>query len=162
EPDILSFLSYLMRSRGFQVLEGSTGKECLRLAAEKRPDLILLDVVLPDMDGIEVCGRIKSDPELANIFVMHLSAKRTTLHNQVEGLNEGDDSYITKPVDPDELLARVNALARIRRAEEARQESEKLWQMLIDRMPIGCILNDANFCFTYWNPAAEKIFGYKK
>jgi two-component system, cell cycle sensor histidine kinase and response regulator CckA len=162
EPDILSFLSFLMRSRGFQVLQGSTGEECLRLATEKRPDLILLDVVLPDINGIEVCKRIKANPELSDIFVMHLSARRTAVNNQVEGLNAGADGYITKPIEPDELLARVNALARIKRAEDARKESERLWRMLIDRMPIGCILNDADFCFTYWNPAAEKIFGYKK
>jgi two-component system, cell cycle sensor histidine kinase and response regulator CckA len=162
EPDLLLFLTFLMKRAGYDVIGASTGEESIRKVKEERPDLILLDVVLPDLDGFEICRRIRSDSETKDTFIIILSARRTTVNNQVEGLQAGADGYMTKPVDPDELLARVNAMVRIKRAEDALKQSERFWRTIIDRMPIGCILNDENFCFTYWNPAAERIFGYSK
>src|SRR2546423_15260306 len=100
EPDLLAFLIYLLESAGYETIGAPTGEDCLRHAREARPDLILLDLVLPDIDGIEICKRIKTDPELSSIFIIIFSARRTSVNNQVEGLEAGADGYMTKAVDP--------------------------------------------------------------
>src|SRR2546430_10357518 len=107
DPDILSFVSILLSSSGYEVVEASTGKECLRLVNEKKPDLILLDVILPDINGVEVCKLIKTNLALSDIFIINFSANRTSSSHQIEGLEAGADGYITKPFEPDELLARI-------------------------------------------------------
>jgi PAS domain S-box-containing protein len=121
EPLLLRATSRLLAEAGYQVLEAAAGREGLRLARETRPDLVLLDVMLPDMDGLEVCRRLKVDTELANTFVVLLSGKRIDSGNQAEGLEEGADDYIVRPVSNREFLARVGAMLRIRRAEKMRR-----------------------------------------
>jgi PAS domain S-box-containing protein len=124
--DILSIVSRLLREAGYEVTEAATGQQCLQLAQEEKPDIILLDVNLPDVDGIEVCRRIKADPPLSKILIAHLSATNTSSESQVAGLEAGADAYIVHPVSHRELLARVRALARLKRAEDAlrRQRDE--------------------------------------
>ncbi len=118
EPFLLHSTSRLLTDAGYQVVEAATGSEGLRLAREVRPDLILLDVILPDMDGMEVCRRIKADPALANTFVAMLSGRRIDSASQAEGLEEGANEYIVRPASERELVARVKAMLRIQHAEE--------------------------------------------
>ncbi|MGD9316360.1 MAG: PAS domain-containing protein [Anaerolineae bacterium] len=121
EPLLLRATSRLLVEAGYQVLEAAAGGEGLRLAREARPDLVLLDVMLPDMDGLEVCRRLKADAKLSNTLVVLLSGKKIDSDNQAEGLEEGADDYVVRPVSNRELLARVGAMLRIRRAEEMRR-----------------------------------------
>jgi PAS domain S-box-containing protein len=112
----------LLGRAGYQVLSARTGDECLRIVREQRPDLVLLDVVLPDMSGIEVCRQIKSDERTSGSLVLGISGTLTSGINQAESLDGGADAYITKPIDGPTLLAHVNALLRTKRAEQAIQE----------------------------------------
>jgi two-component system sensor histidine kinase/response regulator len=112
---------------GFEVTEAATGKGALQIAFEKRLELIVLDVNLPDISGLEVCRRLKSDPVTAAIPVLHLSASSTRPDQMVSGLDGGADSYLTEPVDPSVLIATIKALLRARKAEEElRRSNEEL------------------------------------
>jgi signal transduction histidine kinase len=125
-------LSRTLQGGGYRVIEARNGTETLRLADES-PDLITLDVHLPDMDGFEVCRRLKANPRTAHIPVLHISATVTDTDNRVRGL-EAADGYLAEPVSREELLATVGSLLRLKRAErEARlqaSEAEKARQEL--------------------------------
>ncbi len=113
----------ILRMAGFHVLEAATGAEGLRLAAE-RPALVVLDISLPDLDGFEVCRRLKAAAATAAIPVLHLSGVFRGVENKIRGLDTGADGYLTQPVDAAELIATVKALLRLRRAEADLRESE--------------------------------------
>ncbi len=126
-PVVLLGLSELLRSAGYQVLEARNAAEGLRLARENSPELILLDVVLPDINGVELCRRIKGDPETKTLFVVLLSTSETSSGSQVTGLDAGADGYIARPIQNRELLARVQSLLRMQQAEAAlRQAHDEL------------------------------------
>ena len=122
-PAILEPTAGFLRSAGYEVMEASTGEDCLRLAREWRPDLILLDVVLSDLSGVEVCRRIKEDDQTAALFVVLLSHFQVSSDKQVAGLESGADGYIARPIQTRELIARVQAMLRIQRAEAALREA---------------------------------------
>ena len=107
----------VLQRAGFEVHDAGTGREALRLIKEVQPDLALLDVNLPDMNGLEVCHRIKSQEETAAIIVLQISAISISPPQAATALNTGADSYLIEPVDPDVLIATINALLRLRRAE---------------------------------------------
>ena len=112
-----------LRDAGFHVIEAATGAEALRLAREE-PVLITLDINLPDIDGFEVCRRLKNDPATREIPVLHLSASCVGPDNRVRGLDGGADAYLTAPIDQQELVATVKALLRMREAQtEARRRA---------------------------------------
>src|SRR5436190_7164861 len=111
-------LSLLFEQAGFSVQEASTGEEALRLA-EQNPDLVILDVNLPDLDGFEVCRRLRARPATRDVGVVHLSGVHVGADDRTQGLEEGADAYLVKPVEPRELLAHVRALLRVRAAEAA-------------------------------------------
>jgi PAS domain S-box-containing protein len=121
DPHLLAASARLLQKAGYRVLEATTGQEGLHLAKEIRPDLVLLDVVLPDVDGFEVCERIKANDELARAFVVMLSSTKTASDSQAEGLEAGADGYIVRPISNRELVARVQALLRVKRVEDALQ-----------------------------------------
>lgn len=118
-PVVRFNVSHLLQSAGFSVLEASTGAEAWRLAQAALPDLVLLDVMLPDASGIDLCREIKSHPELQKLFVVLLSAIETSPDSQIVGLEAGADAYIARPIENRELLARVQSLWRIKQAESA-------------------------------------------
>jgi two-component system sensor histidine kinase/response regulator len=107
----------LLSRAGFIVHNAATGTEGLKLFAEQSPDLVLLDVNLPDLHGIEVCRRIKSSAAGASVIVLQISASATAAPNATAALNSGADAYLTEPVDPDVLVATVRAMLRLRKAE---------------------------------------------
>jgi PAS domain S-box-containing protein len=159
----LQGVSRIMRGAGYEVLEASNGTDCLRLAREHKPDLILLNVVLPDIDGMEACKRIKSDSETADIYVVLLSSIKTESDGQAEGLEIGADGYIAKPIPNRKLLARVKSLLRLKYAEDRLGVNEERFRgmfenhkatMLLIETVTGKIL-DAN-------KAAERFYGYTK
>lgn len=109
--------SRMLRQAGFEVKEAATGAEALKISMEK-PDLLVLDVNLPDINGLEVCKRIKGDFATETIPVLHLSATSVDTKSRVTGLDSGADAYLVQPVGPEELVATINALLRMKRAEE--------------------------------------------
>lgn len=133
-PVVLMGLCEFLLSAGFEVFEARSGVEGLRLARENSPDLVLLDVMLPDVNGVDLCRRMKSDPELKSLFVVLLSSLQTSTGSQVSGLDAGADGYITRPIENRELLARVQSLLRIQRAEAAlRRTHDELEERVAER-----------------------------
>ena len=132
----------MLRRVGFNVIEAATGEAALELVTQVRPDLIILDVRLPDLNGFEVCRRIKANPTTAFIPVLHLSASFIESRDKAQGLDSGADGYLAQPVEPIELIATVRALLRIRRAEESALILAQEWQSTFDAMNDGvCLLN---------------------
>jgi len=117
--------SKILRQAGFSVLEAQSGDETIRLATLHKPQLILLDVNLPDANGFEVCKQIRSNPELSATTVLHISASSIMPQHQVYGLDSGADGYLVEPMEPSVLIATVNAYLRMRRAEDALRRSNQ-------------------------------------
>jgi two-component system, OmpR family, alkaline phosphatase synthesis response regulator PhoP len=111
EPDILEFLSYNLRKEGFQILVSSNGKNAIEQAKEFIPHLILLDVMMPEMDGIETCEKLREMPEIKNRLIAFLTA-RAEDYSQIAGFEAGGDDYISKPIRPKVLISRINALLK--------------------------------------------------
>ncbi|WP_129776758.1 histidine kinase dimerization/phosphoacceptor domain -containing protein [Peristeroidobacter soli] len=107
----------ILNRAGFQVLEAGTGKEALRLARSASPQLVVLDVNLPDMSGIDVCRQLKSDPDTAGIMVLQVSATNIAVLDRVNSLSAGADSFLVEPMEPEELEAVARALLRLHRVE---------------------------------------------
>jgi diguanylate cyclase (GGDEF)-like protein len=120
DPDIARFVEVNLRSAGYDVTVAGDGEEALERAAELRPDLVLLDVMMPRIDGFEVAQRLRKNPQTANTSIIMLTAKALSA-DKVTGLQSGADDYIIKPFDPIELLARVKGT--LRRAKEMRNLS---------------------------------------
>jgi len=120
DPDIARFVEVNLRSAGYDVAVAGDGEEALERAAELRPDLVLLDVMMPRIDGFEVAQRLRKNPQTANTSIIMLTAKALSA-DKVTGLQSGADDYIIKPFDPIELLARVKGT--LRRAKEMRNLS---------------------------------------
>jgi len=111
EDDILEFLSYNLKNAGFQTFKAKNGREAIKKANEIIPNLILLDVMMPGMDGIETCERIKNTTGLKNTIIAFLTARGED-YSQIAGFEAGGDDYITKPIRPKVLLSRINALLK--------------------------------------------------
>ncbi len=111
EPDILEFLSYNIRKEGFKVFVASNGQEALRIVQQINPSLILLDVMMPIMDGIETCQIIRKDLNLTQPIIAFLTA-RTEDYAQIAGFEAGADDYINKPIRPRLLLSKIESLLR--------------------------------------------------
>jgi PAS domain S-box-containing protein len=152
--------SRVLRTAGFTVLEASSGREALELVRAARPQIVLLDVNLPDMSGFEVCQRIKADPDLAQILVLHLSATSVSTESKVKGLAAGADSYFAEPVDPDELIANVHALLRLKRAEEQLRQTNLTLQAIVSSSPVAIVVLDIDGLVRRWSAAAERMFGW--
>ena len=118
ERDILDLVRLYTEKEGYRTSLAATGPDALRLAKSDRPDLILLDLMLPDLDGLEVCKRLRSDPATAMIPIIMLTAKAEE-SDTIIGLELGADDYVTKPFSPKALIARIKALfRRLERAQE--------------------------------------------
>ena len=140
----------ILKQAGFEVLEAASGEEALRLAANY-PDLIILDVKLPDISGFEVCKQIRANPKISHIPILHLSATYRNVESQVKGLEGGADSYLTQPAEPVVLIATINALLRIRKAEaELRNALDKI-KVLSGIIPICASCKKIRDDKGYWN-----------
>lgn len=111
EPDILEFLKYNLLQEDYQVFTAENGLEGIRIAEQETPHLIILDVMMPEVDGVETCHRLRAIPELKNTIITFLSA-RGEEYSQIAGLEAGADDYIQKPIRPRLLISRVKALLR--------------------------------------------------
>lgn len=123
EKDILEFLGYNLRNEGFKIFTASNGRDAVRSAAEIRPHLVLMDVMMPDMDGIEACEEIRANGELENTLVAFLTARGED-YSQIAGFEAGGDDYITKPIKPKVLVSRIKALLKRRNLHIEDREAE--------------------------------------
>src|SRR5262245_26589417 len=117
-----------LRRVGFEVIEAASGGDALQLVQERQPRLVVLDVHLPDVDGFEVCRRMKSDPATASVLVLQASATYVRDEDTVRALDGGADASLTEPVEPTVLIATVRALLRARHAEDAMRDALNLEQ----------------------------------
>lgn len=122
EPDLVWALRYMLNDEGYDVLTAGDGKEALALSQEQRPDLIILDIVMPVMNGVQVCHKLRRDPTLASVPILFLTM-RNAIADRIEGLDGGGDDYLVKPFDLGELKARIRALLR-RRSNGHRPETD--------------------------------------
>jgi two-component system, OmpR family, alkaline phosphatase synthesis response regulator PhoP len=123
EADILEFLSYNLRREGYAVVQASSGKEALATAKKELPHLIVLDVMMPEMDGIETCRELRSIEGLKDVLIAFLSA-RSEDYTQIAGFEVGADDYITKPIKPRVFMSRIKAL--LRRLQQAQPQENTL------------------------------------
>lgn len=158
----LQGMSRMMRKAGYNTFEANNGSDCLRLATEYRPDLILLDVVMPDIDGREVCRLIKSNPETKDVYVVLLSGVKTESDSQAEGLEHGADGYIVKPIPNRELLARVKAMLRLKFAESRLAEALEFNNKILATSSVGIATFASDGRITFANEAMPGIIGGTK
>lgn len=111
ENDILEFVSYNLQKEGFKVYTASNGAAAIKLAEDVMPHLILLDVMMPEMDGIETCQVIRSNPKMSNTLIAFLTARGED-YSQIAGFDAGGDDYIAKPIKPKVLVSRIKALLK--------------------------------------------------
>lgn len=132
EPDILEFLSYNLEREGFQVTTAENGREAIDLAKKENPDIILLDVMMPEVDGMEACRTLREMPQFEHTIIAFLTA-RTEDYSQIAGFETGADDYISKPIKPRVLASRLKALLRRYESREAKQTNIKVGEIEIDR-----------------------------
>ena len=128
EPDLRRGYARILGAEGYEIEQAQTGEEGLRVARATRPDLVLLDVMLPDADGVDICRQLKAEEGLRDSFVIMLSGQRTTAEHQAEALHAGADGYLAKPIEPAALRAHVLAFLRIRQNEEDLRASERRYR----------------------------------
>ena len=123
EPDILEIIGYNLSQEGYQIITAKNGKEAITKAKKELPQLIIMDVMMPEMDGMEACEAIRKIPELSHTIITFLTA-RSEDYSQVAGFDAGADDYIAKPIKPKLLVSKVKAL--LRRLKEVEHNSETL------------------------------------
>ncbi|MBQ5948076.1 response regulator [Massilia sp. ST3] len=150
----------ILQSAGFEVVEAANGTDALDIVRRTAPALVLLDVKLPDINGIEVCRRIKADSETSKVLVLQTSAALTGRADKIRGLEGGADNYLAAPIEADELIANVNALLRMRQAQVDLRDSEERFRQLTDN------IDDVFWMFSvpgrelvYVSPAYAEIWG---
>ncbi|WP_296490020.1 diguanylate cyclase [Rhodoferax sp.] len=163
DPDVLRATARILQQAGYQVITGASAAEALALTRRHRPALLLLDVMLPDGNGVDVARQIKSEPALHAVFVILLSGLKTSGDDQAAGLTGGlADGYIARPIGKSELLARVDAMLRLRSAQEALREALARLQKIASRLP-GMVYQyrlrpDGSSCFPYASDAIQEVY----
>ncbi|TRO64309.1 response regulator transcription factor [Christiangramia sabulilitoris] len=132
EPDILEIVGYNLSSEGYKVITANNGAEGVKLAKKHTPHLIILDVMMPEMDGIEACEQIRKIPDLEGTIITFLTARGED-YSQMAGFDAGADDYITKPIKPKVLLSKVKALLRRYREEDTVSMAVELGDIIINR-----------------------------
>jgi PAS domain S-box-containing protein len=151
--------SRLLRQAGYEVLEAATGGDALRRTSADRPDLVLLDVRLPDINGLEVCGRIKRTPETSSTPVLQMSASVADASSRAAALEGGADAYISTPIEPIVLVATVRALLRLRAAEQKLHQAATEWQATFDAIHDGVAILDGEGLVLRSNAALPALAG---
>lgn len=148
---------------GFEILEAETSSEGIMMARTEAPDLIILDVLLPDMNGFEVCQRLKNRLKTSFIPIIQVSAIFNSPQAKIKGLEKGADAYFTHPIDPDVLIATANSLIRMRKAEREARESAENFRLLTEVMPQLIWSSTPEGRMTYYNRQWSKFLGpFKK
>jgi len=143
EPDILEFIEFNLEREGFEVSTAKNGTEAIKKAKSIKPDLIILDVMMPELDGVEVCRELRSMPEFNATVIAFLTARNED-YTQIAGLDVGGDDYITKPIRPRVLISRINALLRRKRQADGDNDGKiiKVGDLVIDKEKILVYKNE--------------------
>ena len=131
EPDILEIVGYNLSSEGYNVITATDGKEAVKLAKKRKPQLIILDVMMPEMDGVEACEQIRKIPDLDTIITFFTA--RGEDYSMLAGFDAGADDYITKPIKPKVLVSKVNALLRRIVEDSTNDNVVKIGDLIINR-----------------------------
>lgn len=131
EPDILEFLQYNLEKEGYEIAIAENGRDAIKAAKEMNPHLILLDIMMPELDGIETCRELRNMTEFKNTLIAFLTARNED-YSQIAGFDVGADDYITKPIKPRVLISRIKALLR-RFNNDVQEEAINLGDIRIDR-----------------------------
>jgi PAS domain S-box-containing protein/putative nucleotidyltransferase with HDIG domain len=148
-------LEALLTGQDYQLVFASTGGEALAKAAERQPDLILLDVMMPGMDGFEVCRRLRTDPSLAEVPIILVTALDDR-DSRLRGIEAGADDFVTKPFDRIELRTRVRTITRLNRYRGLLQERAR-FERVVERAPVGVLIVDAQRAIRLANPAMVQL-----
>ena len=132
EPDILEIIGYNLKNEGYKIFTAENGNEAIKSAKKNTPHLILLDIMMPEMDGIEACEKIRKIKSLENVIIAFLTARGED-YSQVAGFEAGADDYITKPIKPKVLVSKIKSLLRRLKTESEGEESLKLGDIIIDK-----------------------------
>ncbi len=133
EPDILELIEYNLKKEGYLVFTATNGQDGINVAKKVQPDLIILDIMMPKMDGIEACRLMRAIPEFKNTFMVFLTA-RSEEYSEIAGFNAGADDYIAKPIKPRALISRINAILRRNAStEEVSDNKVEVGDLVIDR-----------------------------
>ncbi|MEO0340250.1 MAG: response regulator transcription factor, partial [Bacteroidota bacterium] len=140
EPDILDILSYTLEKEGYKVLTAGDGKEGIQVAERENPNLIILDIMMPKMDGVEVCRKLRAIPAFDKTIITFLTAREED-YSQIAALEVGGDDYITKPIRPRVFLTRVKALLRRydRTSSDSDVEVVEVGDLAIDKERVSVI-----------------------
>jgi len=150
----------ILQSAGFEVVEATNGTDALAVVKRQAIALVLLDVKLPDINGIEVCRRIKADPDSALVLVLQTSAALTGRADKIRGLEGGADNYLAAPIEADELIANVNALLRMRQTQNALRDSEERFRQLTDNIEdVFWMFSVPGRALEYVSPAYARNWG---
>jgi len=141
EQDILEIVGYNLSQEGYQIVTATNGKEAITKAKKELPQLIIMDVMMPEMDGMEACENIRKMPELNNVIITFLTARNED-YSQVAGFDAGADDYITKPIKPKLLVSKVKALLRRLKNDEHSSETLNVGGIEINREEYKIIKND--------------------
>ena len=141
EQDILEIVGYNLSQEGYKIVTASNGKEAISVAKKERPQLIIMDVMMPEMDGMEACENIRKIPELQNTIITFLTA-RSEDYSQVAGFDAGADDYITKPIKPKLLVSKVKALLRRLKEETVVNDTINVGGIIINREEYKIIMQD--------------------
>ncbi len=161
DAQVVELFSRILRAEGHRVREALTGGQGLELARAEYPDVMLLDVRLPDMSGIEVCRQIKAQPALADVFVIMVSGEAISPAEKVDGLEVGADEYLAKPVALNELLARVRTALRLRDTLAALREGEARYRGIFENATEGIFQSTLEGRLLNANPALARMLGYE-
>ncbi len=132
EPDILEIIGYNLSAEGYQIITAENGIKAIKKAKKERPQLIIMDVMMPEMDGIEACEQIRKIPELSNTIIAFLTARGED-YSQMAGFDAGADDYITKPIKPKVLTSKVKSLLRRIKEDELSQGILEIGGLVINR-----------------------------
>lgn len=133
EPDILELIEYNLKKEGYQVYLANNGQDGINVAKKVQPDLIILDIMMPKMDGIEACRLMRAIPEFKNTFMVFLTA-RSEEYSEIAGFNVGADDYIAKPIKPRALVSRINAILRRNASSDDVSDNKlEIGDLVIDR-----------------------------
>jgi len=133
EPDILEIISYNLKSEGYEVFTANNGSDGFKIAKKINPHLILLDIMMPKMDGIETCEKIRKEKNLQHVLITFLTARGED-YSQVAGFDAGADDYITKPIKPKVLVSKIKSLLRRLKSDNIQEEvNTKIGDILINR-----------------------------
>ena len=160
DSDMLYSTSRIVESAGFEVTPAESGDNAIALSTTYRPDLILLNVMMPGLDGYTVCQRIKSNPEMVNTFVLMVTGKKVSDDDRARGLLAGADGYLTRPTARKEFLALLHSLIRIQQTQKQIHKSEEWQQTSLNSMGDGVIATDERGIILFLNPRAESITGW--